>query len=579
MRGIQLRQSDSGPELVGTLTGQVPVWNEDEELWEVSSGAVEAGCTQVTGFTSADIAAALASGAYEVCFPAGEYAITTAITQTDDGQVLNFQPGAVLVFAASGLGSFTLAGDDAQITGDLTARFDAASTATYIAIDIAGQGCNVESFRAEVNANVTNATLLRVSGDLCTLGDSTLTGVGEFGKGIELVDAAGGVVEWLQVGRISWQPVDDSITTRNYGTILRMRCSDSKSNGVVCNTGGRTFVSMVIDHDGGKNQIVNPQVNALKASWGLRIRDSAEFLEVFGGIFHQSSDGVNALAGSQGIELAEGSTKLYGTKFIGWDIGCRFSGSCDSCGFFGAVFANNKTANLQIDSGAFPVSALGLHGGYMESEAVTTCIPIHCKTGEALGMQIAGFQLSSSDASIAAIECDVGFGGGNFNLDGCRFPQVALASVCRPNTNTRFLFGMNAFSGSNSISTGAFANNACQILDPILNGLVIGTKDSGVTSNNHMLRYFTDIYTANFGNINAGATIQLDFNFPGVPAVAFAELVASMGSQLMAKASAGIIFQWFLNTTGFVAGTATNITGSTINSVAGGVRFGITTFG
>src|SRR5690348_8893967 len=103
MRGIQLRQADSGPELIGTLAGQVPTWNENTELWEVSTQPFTPEfCTAVAGFTSADISAALASGADEVCFPPGDYAITETITQSTDDQVLNFQPGAALVFAASG---------------------------------------------------------------------------------------------------------------------------------------------------------------------------------------------------------------------------------------------------------------------------------------------------------------------------------------------------------------------------------------------------------------------------------------------------------------------------------------------
>jgi hypothetical protein len=164
-------------------------------------------------------------------------------------------------------------------------------------------------------------------------------------------------------------------------------------------------------------------------------------------------------------------------------------------------------------------------------------------------------------------------------IEGVRLPAAAPTdAVTTPNASSSFYFGLNAQSGSNLIGKGASAAKAIAALDPTLVGLVIGTHDSG-SAQNRVTKFFTDVYTANFGNVGAGATVPLDFGYTGVPTITTGEMRPTMSGALGAKATAGIIFQWWIDASGHLGGTATNNTGSTINSVSGGVRFAIEVFG
>lgn len=470
-------------------------------------------CTGVNGFTTAAINTALASGAAEVCFGPGVYEVTGTVTQSLAGQVLNFYPGAVLRFAASGLGKVLINGSDASIVGKPVARFDAASAVAYTAIDLHGEGASCCAIRFEPNANVTNCTLLKVSGDNTTLGEVTIEGVGECLRGVDCVHQDGSSVLRVETGRIRFFPIDDGATTRTYDSILRMICALSSCGAPSFTSGGRTRISSVVDCNatGAHNELVNPQFQVSNADFGIRMRDNAEFLNVYGG---EIKGGY--LAGSQGISCGNlaGQLKLFGTKITNWDKGLRFTGSCDAPLLSGATIANNKIANLEIDGGGVaPVSGLGLSGVYMESVAFPLCIPIHLKTGDAPGMAILNSQISSSDATVAAIEVAAGFAGGTeCILAGNRFPQVPGASVTRPGANTRFWFGPNSFFGSNSISTGAFAANAQDWLHPVVTTLKTNTSMIVGTAGDP---YFSDnstFFTANFAaGIGALATVELDF--------------------------------------------------------------------
>lgn len=540
-------------------------------------------CTAVNGTSTAAILAALATGAAEVCFPPAVYDVTALVAQSVPGQVLNFQVGAVLRFAASGLGKLQLNGDGASIIGQPVARWDAASAVAYTAIDIHGIGATSVGWRFEANANITNATCLQLSGDYTEVGPCVATGVGEIGTIINQAHTDDTEVAFPIVGRLKWLPVDDGITTRTFGTLIRYKGHNGKMGGIECNTGGRSILGQAFDLVGHLWQIDNPQVFCTQADWGMRIRDGAEFGEVWGGEFHQSSDG-NARAGSQGIELGEGSVALYGTKFIGWDFGCRFTGACDACGFFKAVFANNKTANLEIDTTPgggtpVPVSGCGLYSCYFECEAVVTCQNIHLKTGAALGMVIAGGQqawgaVSPTPAADVSILGEPGFSGTDCWITGTRFQgSNATDAFTQPgNATTKFLFGPFAAFATNNLSKGAFADQAVSVRDPVLQGVVVGTRDTS-TANNHFIKIITDIFTANFGNVAAGASVDLNFNYAAVPAVATASLVATFDAALRAKATAGIVFTWAIDSSGHIGGTAFNPTAATINAVSGGVRF------
>jgi hypothetical protein len=534
----------------------------------------------VAGLTVAAISAALASGAPEVLFPPGIYDITGPIVSSTPNQVLTFQVGAVLRFAASGLGKLVISGANAAIAGTPVARFDAASAVAYVAVDLQGQGSRASGFRFEVNANVSNATLCRLSGDFSEIGDITIVGVGEFAIGREFAHVDDTEVSSTRGGRVYWYQIDDGSTTRHYGTVVRLKSRGGYCGGVACNTGGRCLIDQVYDHAGHLNQISNPQVYAVKASWGLRIRDGSEFLEIFGGMFHQSSDG-NALSGSQGIEAGEGQLKLYGTKVIGWDIGIRFSGSSDSCSFNGVATANNKTANLQVDSGAWPISGLGLYGCYFENEAVHACINIHLKTGSVPGLKISGGQQAwggvDEGAADVSILCEPGFLGTDCQLDGVRFQAgKSTDAVTQPNTNSRFFFGYNSHYASNNISKGTYAAKATSIDNLVNTTLRTNTLQAntslvvGATGDLNKGTWF-NYYTANFGaGIPANSSVELDYAWDKVVALNYmltAGVVGALGG------NTGLTFTACLKYVGYATLRATNNTSSAIGAISGTVFF------
>jgi hypothetical protein len=535
-------------------------------------------CSAVQGTTTADILAALATGAAEICFPPAVYDVTALVAQSQANQVLNFQAGAVLRFAASGAGRLQLNGDGAAIIGRPVARWDAASAVAYTAIDVHGIGSSSVGWRFEVNANLSNAStrLMLISGDHAEVGNCVATGVGAVaGIMIDQAHRDDTEVEFPVLGRMKWLPVDDGVTTRTFGTIVRYKGRYGEFGGLECNTGGRSVVGQVLDMVGHLWQIQNPQVFCTQADWGLRIRDGAEFLEIFGGEFHQSSDGVSARAGSQGIEFGEGSVKLYGTKFIGWDFNARFTGSCDTCGFYGSVFANGKTANLEVDSGANPISGLGLFSCYFECEAVPTCINIHLKTGSVLGMSIEGGQqawggINPGDED-TSIVCEAGFGGGDVQLGGTRFQASNVTdAVTEPNATTRFLFGYHSFFGSNNISKGANAAKATSI-DALAN-TSLATKSLTISTltapGDAILGQWVDFFTANFGaGIGANTFVELDFPFAEVTAINKFVVAWTLVGTLAANGS--LLFTCYIHDPGFIRLRATNVTGVGVGAIAG----------
>ena len=313
-------------------------------------------CTAVAGFTTAAIIAALATGAAEVCFPSGVYEVTGTITQSQTGQVLNFAPGAVLRFAASGLGLILINGARCSIIGKPTGRFDATSAVAYAAVTLNGVGASCAEWLWEVNANVANCVLMRLAGDYSRVGAVTYTGVASFKIGTEHGLADNSKAEFTESGPHFWQMTDDGVTTRNYSSLCRLRATKSGCDGLYIEHGGRQLINAIIDDDGQANWIRNPQiVSAAGANFGILQRDDAEFLLVYGGQITG-----NYLAGSVGIACGDGSKvvgapavghlKLFDTKILNWDFGVRITGTCDTPEFFGATIANCKTAQIQIDS-------------------------------------------------------------------------------------------------------------------------------------------------------------------------------------------------------------------------------------
>lgn len=524
MSGIQLRQSPTGASLLGTQTGQVVVWNNSTESWQVSSGAVDAACFAVQGFTSAAIAAALASGAYEVCFPAGVYEVTSLLTQTLTDQVLNFQPGAVLRFAAGGAGRLVVSGVGAQITGYPVARWDAASTASYVAIDMAGQASQItEQLRLEFNANVPNCTPVRLSGDYSQCDQVVFAGSGgSFKIGVDLAVSDSVSVNYARTGLLLWQMADDG-QVHTYQSLVRFRSVRSSVGGVQISVGIRNLFSQIIDHVGQHNELRNPQVNSSQASpYAILMRDGSEFLDVFGGELVG-----NYLANSVGIQCGDGSIpspttpaagqlRCYGTKVRNWDIGVKFTGSCDTPEFYGGFIGNNQTAQVQVDSqrGAdvWSISGLGFFGVYCENAAFPNVPFLHLKSGRCI------FNFSACEIGFigAMVQVDAGMsenvgeigGGSRFGSGGAATDALTL-----PNTNSNIFVGRNFYGGvAGGISKGAFATKTWDIDNPRLTTALVLNSFQVATTGDPITALYQTFFTCNFAaGVGANSFVELDF--------------------------------------------------------------------
>jgi hypothetical protein len=249
-------------------------------------------------------------------------------------------------------------------------------------------------------------------------------------------------------------------------------------------------------------------------------------------------------------------------------------GGADTPSFYGTTIANNEGYAVVIDTaaaGGLFVSAMTFDGCYLGD--VTQLHAVHFKNCQiGIGEAQTGFIVDPAFASLTGVVFTagriLGSSGGSSEY------------VFEPSANTgAVLFQNVALHSIAALGAGTYASKCQEALDPTLTGLVLGTKDAAGTSNNRMTRLLTDIYTANFGTVNAGATTTLTFAYSGIPSINTCTLCATMSTALGAKAGAGILFQWWLNGLNEIAGSATNITGSPITLVTGGVRFAVTTFG
>ena len=482
-------------------------------------------CTTVNGFTVADIQAAIDTDANEICFPPGEYLVDDEIVNTLDGQILNFYPGAILVMDPNGLGQLSIEGAGAQILGSPVVRFNVTSAVAYVAVDLNGQYSNCNTcIKFEVNANVANCTLLRMSGD-----NTKLTGIvvggsgGSFKYGVEMSDDDGTVATFCRAGSFQWEMEDDGINTRTFSAWFRMRATRSIAGPFNIDIGARHFFNAIIETDGTANMLIDPQISSSQASnYGILMKDDAEFLSILNG--HITG---NYKANSVGIACGDGSKvsgapavgqlKLYNTKVLNWDKGIVITGTCDTPELFGATIANNKVAQIEIDSqrGAdiWPISGFGMYGVYSEEVAFPGAPFLHLKSGALEGGVISGSEIGYTGTAVlveAAMSTNI------MEFLGSRFPSAngATDAVTTPNTNSQFYFGRNSQNGSALKGKGAFAAKATSIDDIVCTTLVANTSLKIGSLGDDALQINYTFATANFGaGIPANDMVELAFTW------------------------------------------------------------------
>ena len=540
------------------------------------------GCVSVLTFTNGSyhnitgINLALAyTGATEICFPPGVYTIDGALISNIDNRIITFQAGAILDFTAAG--SLSLNGINTVINGDFVVRFSTTSTATFTAVDVHGVNSLCENVKFEVNVNVANCTLIQLSGNNTRVGPVIFTGVGSFKRGVNHATQADAEVPLTSSGPVYWQMTDDGITTRNYDSVVRMRASRSTCNGLLVEHGGRQLINAIFDDAGQHNYLHNPQINSSAgANFAILMPDNAEFLDIYGGEivgnYLANSVGIQCGDGSVVLHPATGQLKCYGTKIRNWDIGVKITGSSDTPEFFGGAIANNKTAHVQIDSkrGAdvWPISGLGFFGVYSEEVAFPGCPFLHLKSGDLLGGILTGCEIGYTGTAVIA---DVTMGLNIMEIAGNRLPAAAPTDAfTTPNTGSQFFFGLNATSGSNLISKGAFAAKATSIFDQVCTSILTASLKIGTAADIAITKRLASFATANFAaGVPANDQVSFAFSFPGVLTTDYLNWCIN-GT---AAANTSLTFFAFIDSAGSVTIRATNTTAVAVPAVIGTFLF------
>lgn len=516
---------------------------------------------------------ALASGAPQVFFPSGTYKIDGYVVSNITEQVLVFDVGAILSINTTTFGSLTLNGDRSRITGDLVIQINSTSSNIYTIIDLHGNTCSCDRIKFNINNDNINITLMKLSGNFSQVGPQIYSGTGgSFKYGLELARQDGYSVSFPRSGLMVWQMGDDGITTRNFSALLRMQCNSGQCGPISLDASGRHhFINGIVEVVGQHNSLLDPQIRTSNSTNGILLRDDAEFLNIYDGelVGNYLSGSVGILCGDNTDEVnpATGQLKCYGTKIRNWEIGVRITGSSDTPQFHGGAIANNKLAQVQIDShrtaGDWPVSGLGFFGVYSECVAFA-CPFLHLKSGVLAAGVISSCYFGIVDTAILV---EAGMGSNGMELLGNRFAASGPTdAVTTPNALSQFFFGFNGFNGTNLISKGANASKATSINDQVSNTLKTNTSLTiGSTGTAITLRAAT-FFTANFSSgIAANDQVELTFSFSAAGTNDY--LSWSINGPLAANTS--LLFFAYISSAGNVTLRARNLTGTPVEAVSG----------
>jgi hypothetical protein len=531
---------------------------------------------------TAAVQAAFDSGKSLVYFPPGVYNVG-ACEADAFAQEIQFCRGASLLLNAAAGPTFSGAKQRIQ---NLTFTISAASSATYSAATVTGQGSRVDGCTVTLTDDNPNATLFKITGQGVTVKGWSLTANGKaFLNGVHAVAAGGGELKYASIEDVTADVGDDGVAT-TFGPLIRWHVKYGNINRVFSESGGRgLFPEGVIRIEGHGNALRDANLTLSNgAAYGLYIAGgSGEFLWEGGWI--QGVVGSAWRADSEGIYIGHDCYQMtfVNTTVTGFDYGIGFHGSCNIPNFHGCDFSNNQTAGWLIDCKVgdtdFPIRGMTITGGYAEGVAGQP-LWMWAKSGYVLGCAITGGFIGYETRAVKVEPTFAGFVGCTISGVNVIGDNAVTSHAIEPGPNDSFLWQENYTQVSSNIATGPYADRVRQqnSSDIELTGLVVGTHGTS-TANNRHTKILTDIYTANFGTVNAGATVALTFAYTGAATVTTGCIDATIDGTLGAKAAAGIIFQWYAHSGNTIGGTATNITGSPIASVTGGVRFRVTVFG
>jgi hypothetical protein len=522
------------------------------------------------------------SSADNVYFPPGRYKVG-AVTFSKDGQTITFAPGASLELAATSAVVFS--GARQRIVG-LVAVVEAASETAGTLVTLSGAGIDANDFAYTLTADIPNVTLLRITGEHARVRGFRLSASGKaFLNGAYAATVGGAELKYAGITDVFADVGDDGANTV-YGPVVRWRVKYGFINRVTSESGGRgLFPEGVVHIHGHGIALRDANISVSNGGdYGLYIAGgSGEFLWEGGWI--QGVVGSAWRADSEGIYIGHDCYQMtfVNTTVTGFDYGIGFHGSCNIPNFHGCDFSNNQTAGWLIDCKVgdtdFPIRGMTITGGYAEGVAGQP-LWMWAKSGYVLGCAITGGFIGYETRAVKVEPTFAGFVGCTISGVNVIGDNAVTSHAIEPGPNDSFLWQENYTQVSSNIATGPYADRVRQqnSSDIELTGLVVGTHGTS-TANNRHTKILTDIYTANFGTVNAGATVALTFAYTGAATVTTGCIDATIDGTLGAKAAAGIIFQWYAHSGNTIGGTATNITGSPIASVTGGVRFRVTVFG
>jgi len=528
-------------------------------------------CTLVNGFTVAAINTALASGADEVCFPPGVYVIDGAVIGNEDEQTIMFQPGAVLEIAPA-TGSIVFSGARQKING-LAVIITTASAVAFTAVRISGDGSIIQGAQFNVNDDVDNATLLKLSGDRIHASDLKIIGLGKaFKYGIHAIatdDIA--QVDSITIDGIDVDVGDDGVNA-TFGALIYWRGIRGEIRDLSFDGGGRAlFPDGVVIIDGNSNILLRPKIFASAATYGIYRKDLSEFLDVYSGRIQGRNNGTYQ-AGSEGIFCGDlaGQLKLIDTTITGWVNGVVIHGSHDAPTFVGTTIVNNEQYCLVVDFlGVGGVRGITFIGCYLFD--VLGVGLAHFVNGLTEGMHITGCEIGYEDIGILVEDSYGTFEGivltGNFIQGG-----ATPIAVIQPGINSStILFINNKLQSAGTFGTGLYAAMAMDIYSPTFVAMITGTARAntsmqiGSLGDAFLQENFT-YFTANFAaGIGALAAVELDFAW----SEAIINRMFTWGLTGPAAADTSLLFFAYVKVAGTLTLRGYNFTAVPVGAISG----------
>jgi hypothetical protein len=524
---------------------------------------------------TAAVQAAFDSGKGSVYFPAGVYNVG-ALTASAAGLCVDFSGGASLL--CNSATSVLFSGVRQRIQG-LTVTISAASEASFNAVEVRGASSRLTGALFNVNADIPNASLLKLTGARSTARNVFLVGQGKsFKYGAHIATVADGQLDSVRIEGFDVDVGDDGEAC-TYGALVYLKGLRCQINDIAFDGGLNAFFpDGLVIIDGVKNAMNTPKLFAWNATYGVNRLLNSEFFRIIGGHIQGRNNGTY-VAGSIGVRCAggvgaSGHLKMVDVNVTGWENGVSIQGSHDTPTFVGCALVNNQKYALVIDGGQ--ARGLTLIGCYLADVYGEGCIWFKdglvegCSiSGCEIGYQEIGFYVEDAFGTLEGMVvqgCYI-----NGGLEGATAVATMRPGLASSNT----LFSNNKRPATaGALGTGPYATKAIDLLvNPTFTGATIGATGLKIgTDGNAITKHVSQTNTANYASVlTAGAHYDLTFTLTG--ALTSDTVHATVAHALASRA--GIMFNAWVSAPDEVTLRAYNSSGSTLTSASGSVRFDV----